>query len=219
MTEESVTDVVRSYIDILQCHDGNVRHNKKRLESLILTDELFTNCINKNCKANCEEPTALWFMSDISIEGFIKAKAYTLTLDTGADEKQAYYEAENMVHTVFDCDKSTLLESEIVTTDVREITDYEHHKTQFLGARNRKAFWSYLKNEPMNDPASDYRGACGYIERTSSYFNLDNPSPEDVKEANQLILENKHLASPLDLMKLCLMRKRVPVPNLPNPSE
>lgn len=200
-----VKEVEEAYARIKECHDDNMRHSDKRWESEFLSNLILTKCSSKQCPVGCVQPTSLWFLCDISIERLIRMLAET---DRNVDSVKAYYGAEAKIKSIMECPGPTMLDEKLADTDVAEVTSSINHYTQFAGSRKRKAFWSYLEKKPVNNPQSDYQDACGYIESMSSYYELPNLTNAEIEAAKELIWKNKHLASVVDLVKLCIMKKR-----------
>ena len=198
-----------TYKDIISEYNEDIRQMKKRLESQLLTDLMLSNCLNHQCPQDCANPTALWFLCDISLESVVQKLAHDLTISSDPDSVRAYYCGEALLRSMMNCDQITCLDDRVARTDTEEVSDWEKHAVQFSGARRRKAYWSYLEYQPYNVPRADYQDACGFIEKMSWYCNLEQPEEKDVEAVKQLLLQNKHLASVLDLIKLCLIRKKL----------
>ncbi len=185
-------------------------HDFKRMGSFIWFDLLLDFCNFSCCPSIIIDPTILYALTDISLDGYILRKAYEFSEEkTGIDDQDRYYLAENRIRTVLNCPLKSNLSEEIFDTDTYEVFELKpDNYITFYGARNRKAYWIFLKNYHSWVAHKDCSEACEFIKKIHNTASKPKCNINDIRDIKALIEANFHIANPLDLYRLCLVKKK-----------
>ncbi len=98
----------------------------------------------------------------------------------------------------------------IYSTEIRGrcTTRQKKNRHSYQSVRLRKAYWNYLKEYPNNDQIEDYFFTCDFIDRAHRIYNKQRCTSEDFETYKELLSENRHIATPLDLFRFCIIRKK-----------
>jgi len=178
-----------------QC-DDDFFHSLKRRKSFDLLDGYLDLC----CQGKCPDikEIDIYHLVDISIEGYIKDRAYYYTVPKdqiiGKDDNDRYYMAWNKLRKVYNCSCLATIDRSIFLADTNEVEVIFREQ-----ARKRKAYWSYLSNA-ASDHVCNYCKSCEFVEKQKE----KESNPDAYR---QLILENQNKANAIDLFRLCHIRR------------
>jgi hypothetical protein len=188
-------------------------HAIKRSIGFAWFDRMVEDCRNGNCPDYCSDDI-FYALTDLSIEGYVLQKAYLFSgAEIGVSDKERYFKALGRINTVLACKKETELNINLFNQDSRQVY-FKAGKTStfYQSARLRKAYWSYLKNFPDNDQIEDYFSTCGFIDKLHRIYNKKRCVSEDLEQYRQILSENHHIATPIDLYRFCIVRKKQATP-------
>jgi len=195
----------KSYTDKLD----DKYHMLKRNIGVAWFDRMLEDCRNEKCPGYFSDDI-FYALTDISLEGYVLQKAYYFSgAEVGISDKERYFKALGRINNVLVCKKETKLNINLFNQDSRQIY-YKIEKTStfYQSARLRKAYWSYLKNYPNNHQIEDYFSTCEFIDKIHRIYNKKRCSSEDFETYKEMLSENHHIANPLDLYRLCAVRKK-----------
>lgn len=184
-------------------------HTIKRSIGFAWFDRMLEDCRNENCPGYFSDDI-FYALTDISLEGYVLQKAYLLSADEeGINDKERYFKALGRINNVLACKKKTELNINLFNQDSRQVY-YKAEKTStfYQSARLRKAYWSYLKNFPNNDQIDDYFSTCEFIDKIHRIFNKKRCISKDFEKYKEIISESRHIATPLDLYRFCVVRTK-----------
>jgi hypothetical protein len=184
-------------------------HNLKRNTGFVWFDRMLKDCQNGSCPKYISEDI-VYILSDMSLEGYILQKAYHLSkAKVGINDEERYYKALGEINCVMNCKNESQLDIKILNHDSKQV--YYKAKKQsavYQSARLRKAYWAYLKGAPNNDQIKDYFSTCEYIDKVHRIYNKKTCTSDDCERYKEILSENCHVANPLDLFRLCIIRKK-----------
>jgi hypothetical protein len=171
---------------------------------------MLRDCQHGNCPRYFSNDI-FYALTDISLEGYALQKAYHfLGAQVGTNDEERYFKALGKINTVLDCKKEAKINSNLFNQDSREVYyKTEKKSTCYESARLRKAYWNYLKEYPNNDEIEDYFFTCEFIDKIHRIYNKKRCSSEDFEKYKEILSESLHIANPLDLYRLCIIRKKV----------
>ncbi len=184
-------------------------HTLKRTIGFAWFDRMLKDCRKSNCPRYFSDDI-FYALTDMSLEGYVLQKAYHFSgAEVGISDQERYFKALGKINTVLDCKKETKLNINLFNQDSRQVYYKTEKKSTFYqAARLRKAYWSYLKGYPNNDQIEDYFFTCNFIDRAHRIYNKQRCTSEDFETYKELLSENRHIANPIDLYRLCIIRKK-----------
>lgn len=195
--------------DIIRIKDDE-SHYKKRSHSFVLFDCLLEGCQENECLISIIDYQLAYLLFDISLDGYLMEKAYYFYEKNGRqDDKLNYYNAEKLIKKVLDCKKNPAFQQDIFRIDSKELINRNYNNIAYYGARKRKAYWTFLKDYPKNEPTRDYCNSSKFIAEIHTLSNQHNHDEKDVENIKKLITQNYHIANPIDLYRVCLIRKKM----------
>ena len=109
-----------------------------------------------------------------------------------------------------DCKKKTKITINLFNQDSRQVYYKTEKKSTFYqSARLRKAYWNYLKKYPNNNEIEDYFFTCEFIDKIHGIYNKKSCTSKDFEKYKEILSENLHIANPLDLFRICIIRKKM----------
>ena len=195
----------KSYDNLL---DDNF-HTLKRNIGVAWFDRMLEGCRKGNCPRYFSDDI-FYALTDMSLEGYVLQKAYYLSgVGIGINDQERYFKALGKINTVLDCKKEPKLNINLFNQDSRQV----YYKTEkksaiYQSARLRKAYWKYLKEYPNNDEIEDYFFTCEFIDKIHGIYNKKKCTSEHVETYKKILAESFHIANPLDLYRLCIIRKK-----------
>ena len=147
----------------------------------------------------------------MSIEGYALQKAYPfIGGEIGINDKENYFKALDKINIVLNCKKKAKINSGLLNQDSRQVYyKTEKRSTFYQSARLRKAYWKYLKEYPNNDEIEDYFSTCEFIDKIHGIYNKKSCTSKDFEKYKEILSENLHIANPLDLFRICIIRKKM----------
>lgn len=186
---------------------------EKRLSGFILFDTMLDYCNHSNqcCPYIILEPTVLYALIDISLDGYIQQKVNELSRERpGSTYKEILNTVKGRLETVLNCNKGCELSHRIFEIDTKEILELiDDNEVTFFGARKRKAYWIFLKNYHSWTADQDWEKACRFIEIIHNIENKIVCTQKDAQDITKLLEDNFHIANPLDLYRLCHIRNKI----------
>ncbi|MEW6349503.1 MAG: hypothetical protein AB1646_10615 [Thermodesulfobacteriota bacterium] len=185
------------------------QHEIKRFESYLKFNLALEECRDGHCPSLSKDWRVIWFLSDISLDEYIRTRAFFYSKDNqGTDDDDRYERAAGLVETVFRCNKEPALETYLLFRDLMLIGRRKRRAVFFEAARRRKAYWMYMTYAPNNNPYTDYCGACRFIDDLDRLSAKKRCSRQDIDDAKKLLAEHRHIANALDLYRICAIRKK-----------
>ena len=184
-------------------------HTLKRNIGFAWFDRMLEDCHNEKCPGYFSDDI-FYALTDLSLEGYVLQKAYLFSADqVGINDKERYFKALGRINNVLVCKKITKLNINLFNQDSRQVY-YRAEKTStiYKSSRLRKAYWSYLKNSPNNDQIEDYFSTCEFIDKIHRIYNKKRCASEDLEKYKEILSESHHIATPLDLYRFCVVRKK-----------
>jgi hypothetical protein len=184
-------------------------HTLKRNLGFAWFDRMLGDCRQGNCPGYFSNDI-FYALTDMSLEGYVLQKAYHFS-DTGVgiNDNERYFKALGEINTVLACKKEPKLNINLFNQDSRQVYYKTEKKSSFYqSARLRKAYWKYLKEYPNNDEIEDYFSTCGFIDKVHGMYNKKRCTSQDVETYKKILSENLDIANPLDLYRLCIIRKK-----------
>jgi hypothetical protein len=184
-------------------------HTLKRNLGFEWFDRMLGDCQKGNCPTYFSNDI-FYALTDISIQGYVLQKAYQLLgAGVGATDEERYLKALGKINNVLNCKKENKINMNLFNRDSREVYFKTEKKSTFYeSARLRKAYWNYLKEYPNNDEISDYFFTCEFIDKIHRIYNKKKCTSEDFENYKEILSESLHIANPLDLYRLCIVRKK-----------
>jgi len=208
--EKRIRDIAIEIDNIHKEFDADYFHDNKRIKSHLLVDTLLDECHKGQCPDLTKELRVLYCLADISLDKYIHERAYYYyRAGIGQDDQDRYYMAANRLQKVIKCSNVPNLDGYLLDLDSKEITCGNEGQATYLGARRRKAFWMYLRYKPHNNYYTDYCGACWFIDKLHGISTKSKCNKYDRDTAIELLKNHFHIATPLDLYRLCIIRKKV----------
>jgi hypothetical protein len=184
-------------------------HTLKRNLGFAWFDRMLGDCRQGNCPGYFSNDI-FYALTDMSLEGYVLQKAYHFS-DTGVgiNDNERYFKALGEINTVLACKKEPKLNINLFNQDSRQVYYKTEKKSSFYqSARLRKAYWKYLKEYPNNDEIEDYFSTCGFIDKVHGIYNKKRCTSQDFETYKKILSENLDIANPLDLYRLCIIRKK-----------
>lgn len=184
-------------------------HTLKRSLGFAWFDRMLGDCRQGNCPGYFSNDI-FYALTDMSLEGYVLQKAYHFS-DTGVgiNDNERYFKALGEINTVLACKKEPKLNINLFNQDSRQVYYKTEKKSAFYqSARLRKAYWKYLKEYPNNDEIEDYFSTCGFIDKVHGIYNKKRCTSQDFETYKKILSENLDIANPLDLYRLCIIRKK-----------
>lgn len=187
-------------------------HTLKRNLGFAWFDRMLNDCRNGNCPKYFSNDI-FYALTDVSLEGYVLQKAYYYNgSGIGRNDKDRYFMALKDINTVLACKKETTLLNNLLSQDSRQVYYKTEKKSPFYqSVRLRKAYWNYLKAYPNNDQIEDYFFTCEFIEKIHRIYNKKRCTSGDIDQYIETLAENRHIANPLDLYRLCIIRNKASV--------
>ena len=184
-------------------------HTLKRNIGAAWFDRMLKDCQQGNCPRYFSNDI-FYSLTDMSLEGYALQKAYPFIGDeVGINDRENYFKALGKINTVLDCKKKTKINFNLFNQDSRQVYYKTEKKSTFYeSARLRKAYWNYLKEYPNNDEIEDYFFTCEFIDKIHRIYNKKRCTSQDVETYKEILSESLHIANPLDLFRLCIIRKK-----------
>lgn len=184
-------------------------HALKRNIGFAWFDRMLKDCRNGICPRYFSADI-FYALTDVSLEGYVLQKAYYFYITgIGMNDKERYFKAVGEINTVLACKKEAKLAINLFNRDSKQV----YYKTEkksplYQSVRLRKAYWNYLKEYPNNDQIEDYFFTCEFIEKIHRIYNKKRCTSEDLEKYKETLSENRHIANPLDLYRLCIIRNK-----------
>ena len=196
----------KAILDIKATHEGDLLHDTKRFGSFFWFEKML-----EKCQVNCcpvFTPSVLYALSDISMEGYINERI-SLKDDrfSGPDKKRRL--ALERIKRVLACTKKPNFNKDLFAIDSNELLQLKGNEVTYYGARKRKAYWAYMKLRPHNQSHRDFCNACEFIETIHGISNAHHCTQADVETVRRVLEENFHIANPVDLYRVCLVREKL----------
>jgi hypothetical protein len=206
MTEDLILDRGRLHSSQL---DDNY-HNIKRNMGFSCFNRILKNCQRGKCPRKLSSKT-FYALCDMSLEGYALQQAYHFWEErVGSSDEKRYFKALGNINIVLNCKNKAKIEKKLFSQDSRQVYfKIEKEETFYQSARLRKAYWAYLKESPNNDQIEDYFSTCEYIDKTHQIYNKRKCTLEDFEKYKKLLSENRHIANPLDLLRLCIIKEKL----------
>lgn len=187
-------------------------HTLKRNIGFAWFDRMLKDCRNGNCPIYFSDDI-FYALTDVSIEGYILQKAYYFYIaGIGMNDQGRYFKAMEEINTVLTCKKEAKLTINLFNRDSKQVYYRTEKKSPlYQSVRLRKAYWNYLKAYPNNDQIEDYFFTCDFIEKIHRIYNKKRCTSEDLEKYIETLSENRHIANPLDLYRLCIIRNKASV--------
>lgn len=184
-------------------------HTLKRNIGFAWFDRMLKDCQKGNCPRYFSDDI-FYALSDVSLEGYVLQKAYYFSVaEIGISDKERYFKALGEINNVFVCKKEPKVNINLFNQDSRQVYyKTEKKSTIYQSVRLRKAYWNYLKEYPNNDQIEDYFYTCEFIDKLHQIYNKKKCTSEDVEKYKEILSESRHIANPLDLYRLCIIRDK-----------
>ena len=198
----------RSYPDNLD----DKYHSLKRSIGFAWFDRMLKDCQKGNCPRYFSDDI-FYALTDLSLEGYVLQKAYHFSnAGVGANDQERYFKALGEIYKVLSCKKEVKLVINLFNQDSRQVYyKTEKKSTLYQSVRLRKAYWNYLKEFPNNNEIEDYFFTCEFINKIHRIYNKKKCTSEDLQKYIETVSENRHIANPLDLYRLCIIRNKASV--------
>lgn len=184
-------------------------HTLKRTIGFTWFDRMLKDCRKGNCPTYFSDDI-FYALTDVSLEGCVLQKAYHFSgAEVGINDNERYFKALGEINNVLVCKKEPIFNINLFNQDSRQVYYKTEKKSTFYqSVRLRKAYWNYLKEYPNNDQIEDYFFTCNFIDRAHRIYNKQRCTSEDFETYKKLLSENRHIANPIDLYRLCIIRKK-----------
>jgi hypothetical protein len=184
-------------------------HTLKRNLGFAWFDRMLKDCRQGNCPRYFSDDI-FYALTDMSLEGYVLQKAYHFSnAGVGINDNERYFKALGKINNVLVCKKEPKLNINLFNQDSRQVYYKTEKKSAFYeSARLRKAYWKYLKEHPNNDEIEDYFSTCEFIDKIHGIYNKKKCTSEHVETYKEILSERLDIANPLDLYRLCIIRKR-----------
>ncbi|MGD9106952.1 MAG: hypothetical protein PVJ50_01555 [Desulfobacterales bacterium] len=184
-------------------------HTLKRNIGVAWFDRMLKDCRQGNCPRYFSNDI-FYALTDMSLEGYALQKAYPfIGGEVGINDQENYFKALDKINIVLDCKKETKININLLNQDSRQVYYKTEKKSTFYqSARLRKAYWKYLKEHPNNDEIEDYFFTCEFINKIHGIYNKKRCRSEHVDTYKKILSESLDIANPLDLYRLCIIRKK-----------
>jgi hypothetical protein len=184
-------------------------HTLKRNLGFEWFDRMLGDCQKGNCPKYFSDDI-FYALTDMSLEGYVLQKAYHFSCaGVGINDQERYFKALGKINTVLGCKKEPKLNINLFNQDSRQVYYKTEKKSAFYqSARLRKAYWKYLKEYPNNDEIEDYFFTCGFIDKVHRIYNKKKCTSQDFETYKEILSGSLHIANPLDLYRLCIIRKK-----------
>lgn len=184
-------------------------HTLKRNLGFAWFDRILRDCQQGNCPRYFSNDI-FYALTDMSLEGYALQKAYHFSnAGVGINDNERYFKALGEINNVLVCKKEPKLNVNLFNQDSRQVYYKTEKKSAFYqSARLRKAYWNYLKEYPNNDEIEDYFFTCGFIDKVHRIYNKKKCTSEHFEKYKEILSESLHIANPLDLYRLCIIRKK-----------
>jgi len=183
-------------------------HTLKRNISFAWFDRILRDCQKGNCPGYFSNDI-FYALTDISLEGYALQKAHHFL---GTEVGKRYFKVVEKIKNILDCKKETKININLFNQDSRQVYYKTEKKSTFYqSARLRKAYWNYLKKYPNNDEIEDYFFTCEFIDKAHRIYSKKRCTSADFEKYKEILLESLHIANPLDLFRLCIIRKKVSI--------
>ena len=195
----------KSYDNLL---DDNF-HTLKRNIGVAWFDRMLEDCRQGNCPGYFSNDI-FYALTDMSLEGYALQKAYPfIGGEAGIVDRENYFKALDKINIVLNCKKKAKINSSLLNQDSRQVYyKTEKRSTFYQSARLRKAYWNYLKKYPNNNEIEDYFSTCEFIDKIHGIYNKKKCTSEHVEIYMKILSERLYIANPLDLYRLCIIRKK-----------
>ena len=187
-------------------------HTLKRNIGIAWFDRMLKDCRKGKCPRYFSNDI-FYALTDMSLEGYALQKAYPfIGGEDGINDKNNYFKALDKIKIVLNCTKEPKFNINLFNQDSRQVYYKTEKKSTFYqSARLRKAYWKYLKEYPNNDEIEDYFSTCEFIDSIHGIYNKNRCTLEHVETYKKILSESFYIANPLDLYRLCIIRKKVRV--------
>jgi hypothetical protein len=184
-------------------------HTLKRNLGVEWFDRMLGDCRQGHCPKYFSDDI-FYALTDMSLEGYALQKAYPfIGGEIGINDRENYFKALDKINMVLDCKKKPKLNINLFNQDSRQVYyKTEKRSTFYQSARLRKAYWKYLKEYPNNNEIDDYFFTCEFIDKIHGIYNKKKCASEHVETYKKILADSFHIANPLDLYRLCIIRKK-----------
>jgi len=206
-----VSDRAQQQLDsIIQRPILDPYYSYRRALAYLYFDAFLDECRNGRCPRWPQNLRLLQCLVDISVAGYVLTREAWLQQQTQSSRKpQQRDSVEGIISMVVNCDKTSELDESLFKQDTDQVLNRSVWERTYDGARNRKAYWTYMKYSPQNDPFSDYCGACYYIDKLHRISSKENCTPREYNSAIELVSSHEHMTNALDLFRLCIVRRKL----------
>jgi hypothetical protein len=179
--------------------NADATHNSKRSASFESLDYMLNCCRCGKCPSIPDISTWHYFLTDISIDGYVLFRAH---LDSengvGIHDLDRYNRAK--LYTLY-----TLFCRGCPSTSIINLVDHDSSSLQGMSssAKKRKAYWSHMKNNFSSDETHDYYDACSIVEKYSGPLGSNRSS---LLELQTNWLNNTHILNGVDIFRFCVLR-------------
>jgi hypothetical protein len=198
-------DYQKEITNILAGVGTTVSHEAKRVFSFEYLDQMLESCHTCSCPCVYDANAFHTVLIDISIETYVNQRAYYYSIDNiGDNDVDRINKARLKILNHLYCTKKPTKELyKLFLLDDQRLRE----PSTELSARRRKAYWSYLKKRPNNNPIDDFLSASGVID-----FCLDSSRSLNgltIDELRLFMLNHTHVISGLDLYRFCFLRAQI----------
>lgn len=180
--------------------------DKKRLVGYLLFDEMVDSCFKGICPSILTNKSVIYPLTDVSINGYLLKKAFLIYKKTGCgDSVKNYHIAHERISKIFNCG-GKINGTDIFIEDTNQINDIG--ASHFSSSRKRKAYWRYQTYPENYDSFFNYISAESFIKRLHGISLKEECTTEDVSNAKEILKKNYHIANPLDLFRLCVIKSK-----------
>lgn len=182
--------------------EENLTHEIKRVYAFHRLSQILESC--KNGKCPDFNTFDQYHIIDISIDHFIQLKAFFFYRDNMYNrDEERYCAAKDLVDTVLKCKKKPKLGDCVVKAFEKD--DDEMTKKEVSIVR-RKSYWSAKKNFSREPDHKDYFDAESFVNNQKKIYQKKSGQKLNMDTASNYLWDNKHIASGMDLMRLCYAR-------------
>jgi hypothetical protein len=210
-SREEIADVLKDIGDVLYMED--MYQSCKRIISFKIFDTLLDSCMAAICPKII--PYFHQYLTDISVEGYIRERAYLYYMDgIGKDDKERYFLAAQRGARMFECPvKKPTLDKEVFEIESNSF----NVQANYDGAIRRKAFWRYMSRKTAgseDDPINNHVIANEFVYSMKGFYAKtkyveDKIDLEKIQRLRGLLEENLNIANALDMYKYCYFRQCV----------
>ena len=180
----------------------DLTHEIKRVYAFHRLSQILESCKSGKCPDfNAFDQ---YHIIDISIDHFIELKAFFFYRDNMYNrDEERYYAAKALVDTVLKCKRKPKFGSCVIEAFEK---DDEEMSEKVVSVVRRKSYWSAKKNYSKEPDYKDYFDAESFVNNQKKIRRKKAGKSIDADTAPGYLWDNRHLASGMDLMRLCYAR-------------